>query len=39
MEKKICLECYSELEEVALGEYKCPECLATYYDSDFVEEE
>jgi hypothetical protein len=30
-----CLECYTELIEVGLGKYICPECLATYYDSDF----
>jgi predicted RNA-binding Zn-ribbon protein involved in translation (DUF1610 family) len=32
---KLCLECYTELIEVRLGEYQCPECLATYYESDF----
>lgn len=34
-EPKLCQECYTKLIEVALGEYKCPECLATYYNSDF----
>lgn len=33
--EKQCLECYTELIEIALGEYQCPECLATYYNSDF----
>lgn len=39
MEDRKCPECDTELNMNFYGRYNCKKCDATYYESDFVENE